>query len=53
MELRESLKNPLEKFIITFNQHKVEFIAVGGVAVNHHGYSRASNDIDFWYKPNI
>lgn len=53
MELSERLKNLLEDFIQTFNQYGVEYIAVGGVAVNHHGYSRASNDIDFWYKPTI
>ena len=53
MELSEKLKILLENFILTFNTYKVEYIAVGGVAVNHHGYSRASNDIDFWYKPTI
>jgi hypothetical protein len=53
MELSEKLKNLLEEFILSFNTYKVDYIAVGGVAVNHHGYSRASNDIDFWYKPTI
>jgi hypothetical protein len=53
MELSDRLKNLLEDFIIIFNRYEVEYIAVGGVAVNHHGYSRASNDIDFWYKPTI
>ncbi len=53
MELSERLKNLLENFILTFNQYEVDYIAVGGIAVNHHGYSRASNDIDFWYKPTI
>ena len=53
MELSERLKNLLEDFILTLNKYKVDYIAVGGVAVNHHGYSRASNDIDFWYKPTI
>ncbi len=53
MEISEKLKNLLEDFILTFNQYKVDYIAIGGIAVNHHGYSRASNDIDFWYKPTI
>mgnify|MGYP003524725538 CR=1 FL=1 len=53
MELSERLKNLLENFILTLNRYGVDYIAVGGIAVNHHGYSRASNDIDFWYKPTI
>jgi hypothetical protein len=36
MELSEKLKNLLEEFILTFNKYKVDYIAVGGVAVNHH-----------------
>lgn len=53
MELSDRLKALIEDLLATLNKHKVEFIAVGGLAVNHHGYSRASNDIDFWYKPSI
>ena len=53
MDLSERLKSLLENFIHTFNQYEVDYLAVGGIAVNHHGYSRASNDIDFWYKPTI
>lgn len=53
MDLSERLKSLLENFIHSFNQYDVDFLAVGGIAVNHHGYSRASNDIDFWYKPTI
>ena len=32
------------------NQFKVEYIMVGGVAVNLHGYSRTTKDIDVWIK---
>ncbi|HNV30834.1 MAG TPA: nucleotidyltransferase [Cyclobacteriaceae bacterium] len=53
MELSDRLKALIENLLATLNKHKVEFIAVGGLAVNHHGYSRASNDIDFWYKPSV
>ena len=32
-------------------KHEVEFILVGGVAVNFYGYSRSTGDIDIWLKP--
>ena len=46
---------------IFFDEHKelfrallkadVEFILVGGYAVNVHGYVRATSDMDIWLKP--
>lgn len=30
---------------------KVEFILIGGYAVNIHGYVRATHDMDLWIKP--
>jgi hypothetical protein len=30
---------------------KVDFILIGGYAVNFHGYSRATGDMDVWLKP--
>lgn len=30
----------------------VEFLLIGGAAVNFYGYKRHSADIDFWVKPN-
>lgn len=32
------------------NGHNVEYIMVGGVAVNLHGYSRTTKDVDVWIK---
>lgn len=32
-------------------KQKVQFILVGGVAVNFHGYSRPTGDLDIWLKP--
>lgn len=30
---------------------KVEFLLIGGYAVNYHGYIRATGDMDVWLKP--
>jgi predicted nucleotidyltransferase len=35
-----------------FNTASVEFIIVGGYAVNFHGFRRTTGDIDLWLKPN-
>lgn len=52
MELSERLRNLLENFILTFNQYEVDYIAVGGIAVNHHGYSNYLDNpktcLTFW-----
>ena len=47
--------------VIVFEQHKiflekllnagVEFILIGGYAVNFHGYNRPTGDMDIWLKP--
>ncbi len=33
------------------NHNNVEYIVVGGYAVNFHGYRRTTGDIDLWIKP--
>lgn len=33
------------------NKHQVDYLVVGGFAVIYHGFSRATDDVDFWYKP--
>jgi len=33
------------------NSNKVQYIVVGGYAVNFHGYRRTTGDIDLWIKP--
>lgn len=53
MMLSGSLKILLEGFFQALISNQVEFLVIGGIAVNHHGYSRASNDIDLWYNPTI
>jgi len=34
------------------NTKQVEYLVVGGYAVNFHGYRRTTGDIDLWIKPN-
>ena len=33
------------------NKNNVEYIVVGGYAVNFHGYRRTTGDIDLWIRP--
>ena len=32
-------------------KHKVKFLIVGGVAINYHGFSRPTGDLDVWLEP--
>ena len=47
------LDESLLKFWKLLNQHNVLYIMVGGFAVNMHGYTRSTNDIDIWLKDNV
>ncbi len=40
-----------QKFLEQFIRHDVDFILIGGYAVNYHGYIRATGDMDVWLKP--
>jgi predicted nucleotidyltransferase len=42
-EFRQLLKSLIE--------YKIEFILIGGYAVNYHGYNRPTGDLDIWLKP--
>lgn len=35
-----------EKIFRALNQHKVRYVVIGGVAVNLHGFARATGDLD-------
>jgi hypothetical protein len=37
--------------LLGLNSNKVEYLVVGGYAVNFHGYRRTTGDIDLWIKP--
>jgi len=39
------------KLIADLLAEGVEFILVGGYAVNYHGYNRTTGDMDIWLKP--
>jgi hypothetical protein len=41
----------VRSFLEMLNNHQVEYMIIGGVAVNVHGYSRATGDLDIWYNP--
>ncbi len=41
----------VQKFLKTLNSKKVEYLVVGGFAVNYHGYIRATGDLDLWWNP--
>ena len=42
------LPTPFKEFFDLLNQKKVEYLLVGGYAVNIHGHNRATGDIDIW-----
>lgn len=37
-------------FLKLLNEHKVQYLLIGGYAVNYHGYVRATADMDIWIK---
>ncbi len=49
--------DPLEDELISFwrmlNNHKVEYIMVGGFATRFHGFDRSTDDIDIWLKDTV
>ena len=38
----------IERFLLLLRKHNVHFLLVGGLAVNFHGYSRTTGDVDLW-----
>jgi hypothetical protein len=39
------------RVIDSLNQHAVEYVVIGGVAVNFHGLARGTEDLDFFVRP--
>jgi hypothetical protein len=37
-----------KEFLRLLNAHKVEYLLIGGYAVNYYGYPRATADMDIW-----
>ena len=44
------LSQDFSEFVALLNQHKVEYLIVGGYAVTVHGYPRYTGDLDVWIK---
>ncbi len=44
-------RKDLDEFCGHLNRCGVEYLIVGGLAVNYHGFQRATGDIDIWYNP--
>ena len=42
------LPRDFREFLRLLNSNAAEYIVVGGYAVNYHGYSRSTGDIDIW-----
>lgn len=45
---KRQLTPEFREFLACLNRAGVEYLLVGGFAVNHYGYHRSTNDIDFW-----
>jgi Nucleotidyl transferase of unknown function (DUF2204) len=47
----EPYRKDLDAFCEHMNRVGVEYLIIGGLAVNYHGFQRATGDIDIWYNP--
>src|SRR5947199_9243513 len=45
---KRQLTPEFREFLACLNRAGVEYLLVGGFAVNHYGYHRFTEDIDFW-----
>lgn len=44
-----ALSADFRDFLTLMNKHGVEYLTIGGYAVNAYGFIRATKDIDFWF----
>jgi hypothetical protein len=44
----KSLSADFRDFLKSLNDHRVEYLLVGGHAVAYHGYARPTQDLDVW-----
>ena len=45
---KRQLTPEFREFLACLNHASVDYLLVGGFAVNHYGYHRSTDDIDFW-----
>jgi len=43
-----TLPPDFKEFLRLLNEHRVEYLLIGGYAVGYYGYPRATNDMDIW-----
>jgi hypothetical protein len=43
-----SLADDFKDFLKLLNSKQVEYLLIGGYAVGHYGYPRATGDLDIW-----
>ena len=46
-----ALTTDFREFLRSLNEHRVDYLVVGGYAVSYHGYPRVTGDIDVWVRP--
>ena len=46
-----NFEKEFEEILNALQTHKVNYMLVGGYAVNFHGYERTTSDLDIWIKP--
>jgi len=44
------LPSDFKEFLQLLNDHRVDYLLVGGYAVGYHGYPRATVDLDIWWQ---
>jgi len=49
--MADIFNNDFLEYIDLLNKHNVEYLLVGGMAVNLHGYRRATGDMDIFVNP--
>jgi hypothetical protein len=47
----QPLSESFKTFLILLNTHQVEYLLVGGFAVQYYGHARATQDLDIWIAP--
>lgn len=47
------LDDNMRRVLEAFNQHEVQYLLVGGLAVLVYGYGRTTHDLDLWVAPTI
>ena len=44
---------PFQEILRTLNSFEIEYLVIGGYAVNFYGYNRTTSDMDLWINPSL